>query len=162
MKAVRISQIRRKLFAPAYGTQDTTSMIWEYRQIIEELLREVTIESFNIIKLKREVMRLLKEGKKIHAIKLYRQETGCGLKEAKDFIESIQFTTDRDRKKSWQNTEKAVALALGKKKRLRHRPAPKSKKRKAKSDLISVVGKPTNARKRAITKAAKSANRRCR
>jgi len=160
MKAIRITQIRRKLVRPAYDPRDTTSIIWEYRQIIEELLREVTVESFNMPKLKSGVMRLLKEGKKIHAIKLYRQETGCGLKEAKDFVESIQFATDRDRKKSWQNTEKAVALALGKKKRLRHRAAPKSKKRKAKSDLIPIGKKPTKARKRA--KAAKSAKRRCR
>ena len=36
-----------------------------------------------------EVMDLVLRGKKIQAIKQYRRETGAGLKEAKDFIDSI-------------------------------------------------------------------------
>ena len=35
------------------------------------------------------VMELMKAGKKIQAIKLYRQQTGCGLKEAKDYVEGL-------------------------------------------------------------------------
>ncbi len=34
-----------------------------------------------------EVDALLRQGKKIHAIKRYRELTGCGLKEAKDAVE---------------------------------------------------------------------------
>ncbi|MFI9403461.1 ribosomal protein L7/L12 [Nocardia sp. NPDC052316] len=34
-----------------------------------------------------EIDALLAEGKKIHAIKRYRELTGCGLKEAKDAVE---------------------------------------------------------------------------
>jgi len=36
-----------------------------------------------------EIMNLMREGKKIQAIKLYRQETGVGLKQAKEFVESL-------------------------------------------------------------------------
>jgi ribosomal protein L7/L12 len=35
------------------------------------------------------VMELLKAGQKIQAIKLYREQTGAGLKEAKDYVESL-------------------------------------------------------------------------
>ena len=37
-----------------------------------------------------EILDLLREGRKIEAIKLYRVETGVGLKEAKDFIDSLE------------------------------------------------------------------------
>ncbi len=36
-----------------------------------------------------EVMDLMKSGNKIQAIKLHRQQTGVGLKEAKDYVESL-------------------------------------------------------------------------
>ena len=32
---------------------------------------------------------LVRSGEKLEAIKLYREETGCGLKEAKDYVEGI-------------------------------------------------------------------------
>ncbi len=35
------------------------------------------------------VMELMKAGRKIEAIKLYREQTGAGLKEAKDYVESL-------------------------------------------------------------------------
>jgi ribosomal protein L7/L12 len=35
------------------------------------------------------VLELVRMGKKIQAIKLFREETGYGLKEAKDFIDSL-------------------------------------------------------------------------
>ena len=36
-----------------------------------------------------EVTELMKAGQKIQAIKLYREQTGVGLKEAKDYVESL-------------------------------------------------------------------------
>lgn len=36
-----------------------------------------------------QILQLVREGKKIEAIKLYRESTGVGLKEAKDFVESL-------------------------------------------------------------------------
>ncbi|HVX14077.1 MAG TPA: ribosomal protein L7/L12 [Pirellulales bacterium] len=35
------------------------------------------------------IVELMKTGQKIEAIKLYREKTGCGLKEAKDYVESL-------------------------------------------------------------------------
>jgi len=35
------------------------------------------------------VMEFMKAGQKIEAIKLYREKTGVGLKEAKDYVESL-------------------------------------------------------------------------
>jgi ribosomal protein L7/L12 len=64
---------------------------------------------------------LLREGKKIAAIRLYRERTGLGLIDAKHFVEEIQDKIEN---------EKNVSLSSKKKMRLRHRPAPKSKKRK--------------------------------
>lgn len=37
-----------------------------------------------------EVVALLREGKKIQAIKAYRERTGAGLKEAKDAVETLE------------------------------------------------------------------------
>jgi len=38
-----------------------------------------------------EVKDLLRQGRKIHAIKVYRQKTGAGLKEARDAVERIEI-----------------------------------------------------------------------
>lgn len=37
-----------------------------------------------------EIKKLLRKGQKIQAIKLLREESGCGLKEAKDQVDAIQ------------------------------------------------------------------------
>ncbi len=37
-----------------------------------------------------EIMELVRRGRKTEAIKLFRQETGAGLKDAKEFIESLE------------------------------------------------------------------------
>jgi len=38
-----------------------------------------------------EILELIRKGKKIRAIKLYREETGVGLKEAKEYVESLEM-----------------------------------------------------------------------
>jgi ribosomal protein L7/L12 len=37
------------------------------------------------------IMHLVRKGEKMKAIKLYREKTGAGLKEAKEFIESLKL-----------------------------------------------------------------------
>ncbi len=37
-----------------------------------------------------EIIELVRRGKKLEAIKLYREETGVGLKAAKEFIDSLE------------------------------------------------------------------------
>lgn len=44
---------------------------------------------------KQEIQRLIQQNKKIQAIKRYRNITGCGLKEAKEAIDQIQYDGDR-------------------------------------------------------------------
>ncbi len=39
-----------------------------------------------------EVVRLIRAGQKIEAIKVYRDATKCGLKEAKDAVEAVERT----------------------------------------------------------------------
>lgn len=43
-----------------------------------------------------ELKELMLQGKKVEAVKKYRQETGCGLKEANDFIDSLKKKKDTD------------------------------------------------------------------
>ena len=38
------------------------------------------------------IMELMKADKKIEAIKIYREQTGAGLKEAKDYVESLSIS----------------------------------------------------------------------
>jgi Ribosomal protein L7/L12 C-terminal domain len=38
-----------------------------------------------------EVLELMKAGQKIQAIKLYREQTGAGLKESKDYVEGLSL-----------------------------------------------------------------------
>lgn len=44
-----------------------------------------------------EVLRLLREGKKIEAIKAYHEATKCGLKQAKDAVDAIEAKLPRGR-----------------------------------------------------------------
>jgi large subunit ribosomal protein L7/L12 len=37
-----------------------------------------------------EILDLVRQGRKIEAIKLYRQETGVGLREAKEFVDALE------------------------------------------------------------------------
>ena len=46
-------------------------------------------ENPSISPFENEILSLLRQGQKIGAIKLYREKTGVGLKEAKDFIEAL-------------------------------------------------------------------------
>ena len=38
------------------------------------------------------IMEIMKADKKIEAIKIYREQTGAGLKEAKDYVESLSIS----------------------------------------------------------------------
>ena len=45
---------------------------------------------------RREILDAIKQGRKIEAIKLYRDATGAGLKDAKDFIEELTAALPED------------------------------------------------------------------
>ena len=57
---------------------------------LDLLLRQAGIEYAPFGNLPLQVTEALQCGEKIRAIKLYRESTGVGLKEAKEFIEEIQ------------------------------------------------------------------------
>ncbi len=54
---------------------------------VDLILKHLEIDPNQEVNL--EIMDLMKAGQKIQAIKLYRQQTGAGLKEAKDYVESL-------------------------------------------------------------------------
>ena len=57
---------------------------------LDLLLKQANLEFDPYQNLPREVTDALQRGEKIEAIKHYREATGVGLKEAKDFVEEIQ------------------------------------------------------------------------
>jgi len=77
----------------------TEHEIFELRQQIRKLERQVVflLEHLGLehreeanAGVSPEVLDLVRKGKKMGAIKLYREEMGCGLKAAKEFIDSIK------------------------------------------------------------------------
>ena len=73
--------------------------MFELRQRVAKLERQVVFLIDNLRLEYREepnqgvspqVMDLVRRGRKIQAIKLFRQETGVGLREAKEYIESLE------------------------------------------------------------------------
>ncbi len=72
--------------------------LFKLRQRVEKLERQVAalLHHLNITYQEEpgagvspEIMELVRQGKKIEAIKRYREETGVGLREAKTYIESL-------------------------------------------------------------------------
>jgi ribosomal protein L7/L12 len=57
---------------------------------LDLLLKHAGLEYDPYKNLPREIVEAVQAGRKIEAIKLYRQATAVGLKEAKDFIEEVQ------------------------------------------------------------------------
>jgi hypothetical protein len=57
---------------------------------LDLLLKQASIKFDPYAHLEREIVEAVQAGKKIEAIKLYRQSANVGLKEAKDFIEEVQ------------------------------------------------------------------------
>jgi len=57
---------------------------------LDLLLEQANIKFDTSANLPREIVDAVRAGQKIQAIKLYRETTGVGLKEAKDFIEEFQ------------------------------------------------------------------------
>lgn len=64
--------------------------LWRVDAKLDLLLEQAGIEFDPYKELPRQVTEALQRGEKIQAIKHYREATGVGLKEAKEFIEEIQ------------------------------------------------------------------------
>jgi hypothetical protein len=57
---------------------------------LDLLLKQANIRFEGQVNVRREVADALRAGRKIEAIKLYREATGVGLKEAKDYVEEVE------------------------------------------------------------------------
>ena len=60
---------------------------------VDLLLKNANIKYDPPANVASDVTEALRRGAKIEAIKLYREQTGVGLKEAKDFVERLQSQT---------------------------------------------------------------------
>lgn len=63
---------------------------------LDKISEKVGISNELDADLKNELIDLISKGKKIKAIKKYRYNTGAKLKEAKDYIESLEWYTTLD------------------------------------------------------------------
>ena len=80
----KIEAIREYRIATGAGLADAKNAVEALERDGSLPSREPTDSSFE-----GKILSLMKQGKKILAIKLYREKTGVGLKEAKDFIEAL-------------------------------------------------------------------------
>ena len=62
---------------------------------LDLLLQNASIKYDPYVNVSRDVVEALRRGEKINAIKLYRQSSGVGLKEAKDAVEELQRRAGR-------------------------------------------------------------------
>jgi ribosomal protein L7/L12 len=61
-------------------------------QKLEFLLQALGLESKGTVIQNSAIIEQLRSGNKINAIKLYREQTGVGLKEAKDAVDALERT----------------------------------------------------------------------
>jgi hypothetical protein len=78
--AIRLIEMRSRM-----GT-----LFYRVEAKLDLLLKQANIKFDPYANLSREIVDAVRAGQKIQAIKLYRESTGVGLKEAKDFIEEFQ------------------------------------------------------------------------
>jgi hypothetical protein len=72
------------------GMQSRIAVLFRIEAKLDLLLKQANIKFDPYANVSREVAEAVRAGQKIKAIKLHRQSSGAGLKEAKDFIEELQ------------------------------------------------------------------------
>jgi ribosomal protein L7/L12 len=73
-----------------FSMESRTAASWRIEAKLDLLMKHAGIEYEPFNALSAEVQDALQRGQKIEAIKLYRQATGVGLKEAKDAVEAAE------------------------------------------------------------------------
>jgi ribosomal protein L7/L12 len=68
------------------------SRVTQLEQKLEFLLQALGLESKGSIIQNSALIEEIKKGNKINAVKLYREQTGVGLKEAKDAVDALERT----------------------------------------------------------------------
>ena len=80
----------RSAAASASSAQQRVRMLWRIEAKLDLVLKQAGLEFDPYKNVPAGVAEALQRGEKIRAIKYYREATGVGLKEAKDFIEEFQ------------------------------------------------------------------------
>src|SRR5947209_11144425 len=78
------------LAARLNGIQNRMAGLSSVEAKVDLLLKQAKISFEPYANVPREVADAIQEGQEIKAIALYRQATGVGLKEAKDFVEEVE------------------------------------------------------------------------
>jgi ribosomal protein L7/L12 len=88
----RLLEDGRKIEAIQHYRDHTGAGLKEAKEAVEMLEREGRLpvaERRGLPNVSEEIVSLLEQGRKIEAIKLYREQSGAGLKEAKEAVEEI-------------------------------------------------------------------------
>ena len=72
------------------GIRSRIAVLSRVEAKLDLLLKQANIKFDPYANVPLDIVQALRDGKKIDAIKLYRQSTGVGLKEAKDFVEEVE------------------------------------------------------------------------
>lgn len=79
----------RKIEAIKYFKEEMNCSLADSKKYIDELEIQNNPAKPGIIK-EDDVLELLKAGEKLQAIKVYKEQSGCGLKEAKEYVEGLE------------------------------------------------------------------------
>lgn len=104
------------------GRQDTAAAAGHLPRLegkVDAILQRLSINGYEAVEEEEEarlsptVRHFLSRGSKIHAIKAYREESGCGLKEAKDAVEGVEREDDADADaRRWRVLDRKLDLIL--------------------------------------------------
>jgi len=72
------------------GIRSRVAVLSRIEAKLDLLLKQANIKFDPYANVPLDIVQALRDGKKIEAIKLYRQASGVGLKEAKDFVEEVE------------------------------------------------------------------------
>jgi hypothetical protein len=72
------------------GLRSRIAVLSRVEAKLDLLLKQANIKFDPYASVPFDIVQALREGRKIEAIKLYRQSSGVGLKEAKDFVEEVE------------------------------------------------------------------------
>lgn len=76
-----------QIFSISRQERQTTARLWRLEEKLDAIARALEIQPPAAAE--EQVAALVRAGRKIEAIKRYREQTGVGLKEAKDYVDSL-------------------------------------------------------------------------
>ncbi len=89
MESVWVFIIAGLLICISTSINQLRSEIIRINSTLESIAKQIGVPDIIIENIDDELKNLIKEGKKVKAIKRYREVTGFGLKESKEYIDSL-------------------------------------------------------------------------